>query len=739
MCHFSLIRKFFIFLSLLLLFPSYSLLSQERPKVGLVLSGGGAKGFAHVGVLKVLEEYHIPVDYIGGTSIGSIIGGLYAVGYKAEEIETMILAQDWEALFADEPERIYMPFYEKEERDRYQLSMHFKQGKLLIPNYAITNDGIVRLFSDLTVGYHDVNNFNDLPTPFLCVTVDLQSGEEVVLRSGFLPMAMASSMAIPGVFPSVDTDSTVFIDGGVRNNFPVDHVRAMGADIIIGIDVGAGMRKGDDLKSFGGIVDQLTTMLGTEKFVQNRKDVDLYLKPDITQYSTADFTTEAARGLLSEGEKIARENASQFEKLAQLFEGYEIEPRLGYTGADSLQDIAIKHFEINGARMTDADVLGILGLSEETGMQCNLEEMNVGLDRLKASMRFSKVDYRLEKAPDSEDYTLYLNLEESSNNTINFAAHFDPQDDVALLFNGTFNTLMLRNSRISADVKLSELPAVDLKYNINRGSLPGLGLQYGFRSRQLENYVDGVNLGDAKIRKHFFELNTNSIVSHYFTVGLGARYEHFNVSELRGNSLIDAGNYAYFLYRFFFEVDTKDKSYYPTKGLKYYSHTDLITDNGYELNDDIPSIVTYLGMNHTFSFNDYYTVTTSFHTQLEFVNQNETPVFYNTYVGGVKQYHDMMTQVPFWGMRYGELRASNVVALGLENRFRLAKRQYLYVNANVLGMTPILDQVDYDNIDYKAGVGIGYSYDSFLGPIEVFFSMTGEKELRSYLNIGYYF
>jgi len=733
----SMFRKTILFLFSILLISGLRTYAQERPKVGLVLSGGGAKGFAHVGALRVMEEYNIPIDYIGGTSIGAIIGGLYAVGYNAQEMEEIILAQDWESLFADEPERIYLPFYEKEEQDRYQISMAFKEGKIIIPNYAITNNGIRRFFTDLTIGYHDVEDFNELPTPFLCVAVNLENGEEVVLDSGSLPTAMIASMAIPGVFPSVDTDSSVFVDGGVRNNFPVDHVRAMGADIIIGIDVGAGMRKGEDLKSFGGIVDQLTTMLGAEKFQKNREDVDLYIKPDISNYTTADFTNEAAIGLLAEGKKAARANAQALEQLAEQFKDYDIAPQRGYTAIDSVQNIVVKHFDIQGTPTDDDNVLGMMGISEEEGLQCNVEEMKVGLDRLKSSMNYSKIDYRLKK--DSGEYTLHLDLEESSNNSINFGAHYNSQEKVALLLNGTFNTLLLRNSRISADIKLSEAPAVNLKYNINRGSLPGLGLKYGYRRRSIDNYEDGTVMGDASVSKHFLELNTNSVINDYFTVGLGARYENYSVDDVVGSFMTDPGQYNYILYRFFFEADTKDKSYYPTRGLQYYAYTDLITDNGYELNDQMPSIVTYLGMNNSFSFNRIYTLTTSLHTQLEFVNDNTTPVFYNTYVGGYKQYHNMVSQIPFWGLKWGEYRAQNVLTLGFENRFQVAKKNYVYLNANVMAHTEVLNKYSLDNLEYKWGMALGYSYDSFLGPIEVFFSFSNSHILRTHINIGYYF
>lgn len=730
-----------LFTLLFLIFSTY-LVAQEhedRPKVGLVLSGGGAKGFAHVGVIKVLEEHNIPIDYIAGTSIGSIIGGLYSVGYSAQQLEDMILSQDWEALFADKPERIFMPFYEKEDQERYLLSMRFKEGRLYIPNYAITNNGIIKLFSDLTLGFHDVSDFNDLPTPFSCIAVDFETGEEVILDSGFLPDAMVASMAIPGVFPNVITDSAVFIDGGVRNNFPVDHIRKMGADIVIGVDVGAGMRTGEDLQSFGAVIDQLTTMLGSEKFTSNRDICDIYIKPDISNFSTADFTQTAALKLIEEGEVVARKNEGQFEDIEKKFVAYSIPYRTGYKGIDSSEHKMVTDFYIRGSRLEDEAVLGIMGISQETNMECNVEDMQTGLERLHASMRFSQIHYQLINDTASNSYNLRLDLIENSKNFVNFGAHYNTQDNVSLLFNGTFNNLMLRNSRISLDLKISEVPAVAFRYNINRGSLPGLGVKYGYRRREMINYLDGESIGTGYLGKNYFEVNTNSIVNDYFTVGLGVRYENYKVSEVVGEFPMMPDVYDFILYRFFFQIDTKDKPYYPTKGVKYYSHTDLITDNAYELNGKLPAIVTYLGMNQTFSFNSVYAIMPSLYAQLQYVTSNPPPLFYDTYVGGVHQPNDIISQIPFWGLQWGEFKANNIVALSIENRFRIADKHYAYFNANAFAHRETLAEFSVDDLDYKVGMAIGYSYNSLVGPVEIFFSLANGSKIRSHVNIGYYF
>ncbi len=713
--------------------------THERPKVGLVLSGGGAKGFAHVGVLKVLERYNIPIDYIGGTSIGAIVGGLYAVGYNADQLENIITSQDWEALFLDVPQRSYMPFYEKDEQGRYLISMQFKNLKLQIPNYAITNNGILNLFCDWTQGYHNISDFDKLPTPFLCITADLLTGNEVVLDKGYLPEAMVASMAIPGVFPSVKTNGCVYVDGGVRNNFPVDQIRAKGADIVIGIDVGAGMQGEEQMEKIGGVVDQLTTMLGSAKFTKNHNDCDIYIKPNIAQFSTADFTKEAADDLLQLGLDAGEANKVLFAELEKQFEPYQFEKRTAYHPIDSASSKQVSSFDIHGSRFSDADVLGIMGISEETNFQCSVEGLSVALERLHGSMKFSNVKYKLIKNKSDNDYTLVLDLKENSQNSINFGAHYTSQDDVSLLFNGTFNTLLLRNSRISFDVKLSDTPALDLRYNINRGLLPGLGIKYGYRSRKMSNYNDGNFVGSSNLQKNYLEINTNSVINQYFTVGLGARYESYDVKQTIGDFPVTNGDYDYLSYRFFFEIDTKDKAYYPTRGVRYYSYTDLITDNGYQLQSEAPEVVSYLSMEQTLPLNHYWTLTPHLYAQVLYTDNSDLPMFYKSYVGGVYQPHDLMSQMPFWGLHWSELSCNNVVTVGLKNRFKFADKHYLYANFNMLAHTPDLKSVSYNKLSFKYGGAIGYSYDSLVGPLEIYFSFSNEHKLRTFVNIGYYF
>lgn len=233
---------------LILPFSVYS--QEQRKKVGVVLSGGGAKGVAHIKALKVIEEAGIPIDYIVGTSMGSIVGGLYAIGYTPEQLDSMVRKQDWTFLLSDRIKRSAMSLTERERSAKYIVSLPFtKNPKAAMSGGIIKGQNLANLFSDLTMGYHDSINFNKLPIPFACVSANVVNGDQIIFHDGVLSTAMRASMAIPGVFTPVRKDSMVLVDGGIVNNYPADVAKAMGADIIIGVDVQNALKSADKLNS----------------------------------------------------------------------------------------------------------------------------------------------------------------------------------------------------------------------------------------------------------------------------------------------------------------------------------------------------------------------------------------------------------------------------------------------------------------------------------------------------------
>ncbi|MEZ5559782.1 MAG: patatin-like phospholipase family protein [Pseudomonadales bacterium] len=276
--------------------------SVERPRIGLVLGGGGARGSAHIGVLQVLEELHVPVDYVVGTSFGALVGGLYATGMRASELEAVMLAIDWNQIFQDETPRKDWPAGRKINETRGLLGPRFGVGSSsnLITRGAISGQQISFLFETLVKGRVQQADFDHLPIPFRAVAADILTGDEFVLEKGNLPLAMRASMAVPGLFTPVDWEGTVLVDGGIANNVPIDVARKLGADVVIVVDVGSPLKTRDELNTAIGVVGQLTGLLvrnNVERQLATLKPRDQLIVPALGQEVTSADFDKAATGI----------------------------------------------------------------------------------------------------------------------------------------------------------------------------------------------------------------------------------------------------------------------------------------------------------------------------------------------------------------------------------------------------------------------------------------------------------
>lgn len=287
----------------------------KRPKIGLVLTGGGAKGFAHIGVLKVLEEAGIKIDYIGGTSMGSVVGGLYAAGYNARQLDSIFSTTNFDELLNDYIPRSYKSFYEKRNGEVYALSLPFRKFNVGVP--IALSKGLYNycLLSQLTNHVQHVRDFSQLPIPFVCIATDIESGQQVVLNKGFLAQALLASSAFPTLFSPVEMDGKILIDGGITNNYPVEEVRKMGADYIIGVDVQDGLKDRNNLREATRILLQISNLQVIEGMKDKIKRTDLYIKPEVDQYSVISF--EKGKEIVLKGEEATFSFCDQISELAQ--------------------------------------------------------------------------------------------------------------------------------------------------------------------------------------------------------------------------------------------------------------------------------------------------------------------------------------------------------------------------------------------------------------------------------------
>jgi NTE family protein len=373
-----------------------SVQNQTRPRIGLVLSGGGARGLAHIGVIKVLEEMQVPVDFITGTSMGAIVGGLYASGLSPDDLEKLVTSMDWDDAFTDRPAVDELSFRRKEDSQRYKINVDlgYRDGKFALPKGVIQGQNLNIQIKKLLLHTADIQNFDNLRIPFRAIAADIETGDQVILRSGDLAKAMRASMSIPGVFAPVEIGDRLLVDGGIANNLPADIARQMGADIIIAVDIGTSLRSRENLSSAASITAQVMTIL-IQKNVQaqlsSMKEKDILIQPVLGDIGTTDFS-KAARAITI-GYDAANKVRTQIASLAvspDLYQNYLARQRKGSTDAPVIDYVRVEN---NSSLLPQ-----VLSAQIETwpGRKLHTETLVKDLKRLYGLDTFERVDFRLE-------------------------------------------------------------------------------------------------------------------------------------------------------------------------------------------------------------------------------------------------------------------------------------------------------------------------------------------------------
>jgi NTE family protein len=712
---------------------------RERKRVGLVLSGGGAKGLAHVGVLKVLEEAGIPVDYIAGTSMGAIVGGLYAIGHDAAALDSIARGQDWVHLLGDKVYRHDLSFPEKEMMEKYLISVPVWKNAIQVPPGFVSGQNIYNLFMELTIGYHDSTRFDRLPVPFACVASNLVDGREVVLDRGVLALAMRASMAMPGVFSPVARDGMVLVDGGVSNNFPVDVARAMGAEVLIGIDVQAGPRDAAGLESVMGIVDQLVSFLGAREHGGNASSLDLYVRPELSPYSAASFSRDAVSALIDRGEQAARERWDEIMALKRVIWG------------DATPDVTARNvrrsvtgerdtFRVNRVLFEGCDERDERWLRSIAGVKRGERVTRNGIQRAIARLygtgAFARVEFRLSGEPWPD---LIFRMEGKPASSLNVGFRFDSEEMAAVLLNTTLAHERLRGSRLSLTGRLSVNPYVTMDYSLGNTFLHRFHLSYTFKYNELSFYDRGTRSGNVSFRYHRAELGVSNLFFKNFNLRAGARYEYYHYTTVLragdpagGVAVTPGGIFSYYLQA---RMETFDKRYYPTRGLAFQASYALCTDNLYAYNGGAPFSTLDFSYEPVISLTRRVKLLPALHGRVLIGNEVATAMM--NCVGGMVAGRYLPQQLAFAGARL-ELVNESVIVARLQLRYRLGIRHYLSLAGNCL----VQDDRFFDlpGGDATLGGSLGYAYDSIIGPVSVDVDYSGwTRKPGVYFNIGYYF
>ncbi len=456
----------FFFLGTLMVFGQ-----EKQPKVGLVLSGGGAKGFAHIGVLKEIEKAGIQIDYIGGTSMGAIIGGLYAAGYSASQIEKIILETDFYTLLQDKNPRRTKTLFEKQHGEKHAVVLPVVKGKIGLPKGVSKGQNVLNFLTYLLSPVDSITDFSKLPIPFFCIGTDVETGEEIILNSGSLPLALRASGSFPTLLNPVEINGKLLIDGGVSNNFPVDILKQTGVDIIIGVDVQGKLYNKEDIVSVLDVLNQITSYQMYKKSSESAKKVDVYVKPEVTEYTVVSF--ENSKEILERGQTAALKHSKTFDSIASLQKVKRLAPEIN----TEIVKFHLDKIEILGNQnYTRAFILGAMKISE--GDSITAKEISEKINYLSSTNNFQRIDFALEG--NAKGKKLMLQVKESNDKSnIRLGVHYDMLYESGVLLNYTHKNLVIKNDELSLDLIVGDTPRYTLDYFVDNGFY----YSYGFNSR----------------------------------------------------------------------------------------------------------------------------------------------------------------------------------------------------------------------------------------------------------------
>lgn len=574
----KLIIFFQFFVNFLVLSTGLDAQPEKANKIGFALSGGGAKGLAHIGVLKVLEAEGIYPDYISGTSMGSVIGGLYAIGYSADFLDSLARAMDWNNYFSDRFDRKYLSIEEKNYAERYFATFPLEDKKIQLPKGFVDGQKLGLLLDQLTIPVHSLNDFDEFPIPFRCVATDLETGEAVVFKSGFLPEAIRASIGIPSVFEPLEFHDTLLVDGGVVRNVPVVDAENMGADYVIAFNVGASLYSKKELNSIVQVLDQTSSYRIVESNLEQLGKADLVISPDIAGYKGLDFSQ--VDSLIAIGEQAARRMLPELKKDLNAI-GYKYFVRKNKTlkipEAVKLHSIEVYGVDEAGRKT----LLNLLQIKLPDVLP--LEKLNEKFSRVAASGFYKKVDYRLLYLGDG--YTLVVQAKKSGGKQLKLGANYDSDFNGALLLNATFRNLGLKGSKMSADMRISQYPALIFEYLVYTKTRPNLGLKL----TGLGNFFPGSFYENNQLYQEFnnshgkVELDLFSGLSKDLSFSLGLYTEYLSQkrkfpedSDASEKILRQTATYARLT------LDTYNRKYFPLQGNYLSFYANLVLDGSVE-------------------------------------------------------------------------------------------------------------------------------------------------------------
>lgn len=742
---------------------------EKKPKVAVVLSGGGAKGIAHIPLLQKLDSLGIVPDLIVGTSMGSIVGGIYSIGYSGDSIASMVESVDWDELLGGDISLVDVSADEKSEFKRYLIDFDVIEGKPKVSSGILKDQKLREFLSRISYPVMRVTDFDELPIPFRAMTVDIVNGREVLLDSGSIAMAMRASMSIPGVFKPVEYNNTLLVDGGVMNNFPVDRARELGADIVIGSDVGGGMQKKKDLDNITALIFQAGMLTSNLKNPSSREDCDILLDhmPHLT-HSTGDFNKYNA--IYNEGLIATEENLDQLVALANKLKKFDqIEHKLPVVSDEVIMD-SIIYKGISKANMK----LVTSRTDLQTGRAYTPDELMHQIDIAMGTTLFNQIGFS--RFFEDDKMGVVINGTEHSKHQIKGSLHYDSYRSVGLLANYTGRNVLGKASRFLVSLDIAVQPRFRVQYQ----KVFGEHMNWWWRSEVLGEFLDQKVYLQGEVAEDMNsdyvqfdnQINKNLKSLHSY-VGVDLNYEYSKVRpkidpEVSDNILnLEKYRFSNFEIGLHYQYSDMDRVFYPSKGLLIragvyrslihdvnlvYSQPELENvegstngftkvsidfENRHSFNKKVTGI---LGLNARFIFEDKIKDDLSF---------SEYGYSAKYFLGGVWMAPRRSTLI-FPGLHEDELNVNQLMNLSLGVQFNPLTKLYVTPHANIASVgfedfkyyiedafSPDGNWSEGVETSTVASLGATLAYHSFLGPVTFDFSWVNDVDkVRLFFGLG---
>ncbi len=739
---------FLLILSVTFFFSSFSqttlpvIKKSKRPKVGLVLSGGGAKGFAYIGLFKVLKEVGLHIDYVAGTSIGSIMAGFYAAGYDPDSLPDIVRAQDWDKVMSDGVDRKFIPFIDKEMGNKLIITLPIeKAGKGVSLMSSLSEGQNVDLLLNRFFGsQYKVTDFSKLPVPFFCVATDLFTGNAVLLDSGNMVKAIRASMSIPGYFNPVKIGDKYLVDGGVVNNYPVKDMKDRGVNFVIGGDVQQGLAHDiKDLSTVPSVIMQITGYHAVEANKIGMANTDLYIHFDMGKYDMMSFTDYDS--IMAIGERTARAHYDELKALADSLNAIEYVPCNEFAGSP-LDSIFVENVSVVGNKKVPLKYFSNL-LNSIVNKKTSVHKLESIINYMYGSGFFKHVTYQLEDAG-QDKVNVIIDVEETSLGVLAAGVHYDSDYGGMLMTNAMFKNLLIHGSKLYVNFQIGNNARLRTMFVMDRGPKPGFGFEtdfYGFKFGDYQGDIKTNELGFANYK--FTTFASNTWMSQY-NFRFGFDYEYFSLTQkVVVDSLYESlsGFNSYGSIFASLHADTRNDKVYPTSGFYFKGRIEYVFPLSNNWSDKLfqNSGIFYLKYKGNIQISKQQKMVLQPEMFIGGTMRNEIPPLQHWFgFGGINNFQFQDNIIQFAGTKFIQKFGFYTAVGRLKLQYNFYKKLYVILRDDFGVITTTISQKPTGD-NFVNGYALTLAYNSFIGPIELTGMSSNVAGSSLFLSVGFWF